>query len=48
MALFSHYAICAAKQALNDAEWKPTADSEKDRTVMCNQKSYIIFDCKKK
>ncbi|CAB4377463.1 uncharacterized protein OCT59_008240 [Rhizophagus irregularis] len=35
MALFSHYAICAAKQALNDAEWKPTADSEKDRTGVC-------------
>ena len=33
MALFSQYAICAAKQALNDAEWKPTTGSEKDRTV---------------
>ncbi|RIA96838.1 thiolase-like protein [Glomus cerebriforme] len=35
MALFSQYAICAAKQALNDAGWKPTTDSEKDRTGVC-------------
>ncbi|CAG8791325.1 19611_t:CDS:2, partial [Dentiscutata erythropus] len=32
MALFTQYAICAAKQALNDAEWAPTSDFEKERT----------------
>ncbi|CAG8469512.1 16385_t:CDS:2 [Acaulospora colombiana] len=32
MALFTQYAICAAKQAIMDAEWAPTSDFEKDRT----------------
>ncbi|RIB12084.1 3-oxoacyl-synthase 2 [Gigaspora rosea] len=35
MALFTQYAICAAKQALNDAEWAPTSDFEKERTGVC-------------
>ncbi|CAG8439738.1 526_t:CDS:10 [Funneliformis mosseae] len=35
MALFSQYAICAAKQALNDAEWKPTSVPERNRTGVC-------------
>ncbi|CAG8641698.1 3694_t:CDS:10, partial [Dentiscutata heterogama] len=35
MALFTQYAICAAKQALNDAEWVPTSDFEKERTGVC-------------
>ncbi|KAI9483802.1 MAG: ALG6, ALG8 glycosyltransferase family-domain-containing protein [Benjaminiella poitrasii] len=33
MAKFSHYAIAAARQALEDANWKPESDLEKQRTV---------------
>ncbi|CAG8842913.1 19729_t:CDS:2, partial [Racocetra persica] len=35
MALFTQYAICAAKQALNDAEWTSVSDFEKGRTGVC-------------
>lgn len=33
MAKFSHYAIAAARQAINDAQWIPETDSDKERTV---------------
>lgn len=33
MAKFSHYAIAAARQAINDAQWTPKTDHEKQRTV---------------
>ncbi|KAG9284228.1 hypothetical protein G9A89_002038 [Geosiphon pyriformis] len=35
MALFTQFAIVAAKQALVDAEWKPDSDLEKERTGVC-------------
>ncbi|CAG8655510.1 11870_t:CDS:10, partial [Acaulospora morrowiae] len=35
MALFTQYAICAAKQAIMDAEWTPTSEFEKERTGVC-------------
>ncbi|CAG8614801.1 6838_t:CDS:10, partial [Scutellospora calospora] len=35
MSLFTQYAICAAKQALNDAEWAPLSNFEKERTGVC-------------
>jgi 3-oxoacyl-(acyl-carrier-protein) synthase len=37
MAKFTQYAIAAAHQALQDAEWKPTDAYEKERTVMQNR-----------
>jgi 3-oxoacyl-(acyl-carrier-protein) synthase len=33
MAKFSHYAIAAARQAIQDAQWTPETDLEKQRTV---------------
>lgn len=33
MAKFSHYAIAAARQAINDAQWIPETDLDKERTV---------------
>ncbi|KAL0083249.1 ALG6, ALG8 glycosyltransferase family-domain-containing protein [Phycomyces blakesleeanus] len=33
MAKFTQFAIAAARQALEDAEWKPNDESEKERTV---------------
>ncbi|KAG1073549.1 hypothetical protein G6F42_025798 [Rhizopus arrhizus] len=35
MAKFSHYAIAAARQAINDAQWIPETDSDKERTGVC-------------
>ncbi|RHZ81070.1 hypothetical protein Glove_124g15 [Diversispora epigaea] len=35
MALVTQYAICAAKQAIMDAEWHPTSDHEKNQTGVC-------------
>jgi hypothetical protein len=37
MAKFSHYAIAAARQAINDAQWTPETDLEKQRTVRTEQ-----------
>lgn len=37
MALFTQYAICAAKQALFDAEWISISDDDKEKTVMFTQ-----------
>lgn len=34
MAKFTQYALAAARQALDDAEWKPKDDLSKERTVM--------------
>lgn len=33
MAKFTQYAIAAARQALEDADWKPSDTFEKERTV---------------
>lgn len=33
MAKFSHYAIAAARQAIQDSNWQPETDIEKQRTV---------------
>lgn len=33
MAKFSHYAIAAARQAIDDANWKPETNEEKEKTV---------------
>lgn len=33
MAKFSQYAIAAARQAIQDSNWKPETDREKQRTV---------------
>lgn len=33
MGTFTQYAIAAARQALEDAEWKPEDDIGKERTV---------------
>lgn len=33
MATFTQYAIAAAKQALQDADWAPQSSMEKERTV---------------
>jgi 3-oxoacyl-(acyl-carrier-protein) synthase len=33
MAKFTQYAIAAARQALDDADWKPKDVQEKERTV---------------
>ncbi|KAI8636015.1 thiolase-like protein [Parasitella parasitica] len=35
MAKFSHYAIAAARQAINDAQWIPENDLDKERTGVC-------------
>ncbi|OZJ02324.1 hypothetical protein BZG36_04289 [Bifiguratus adelaidae] len=35
MAKFTQYAIAAAKQALNDAEWHPTMEKDQDNTGVC-------------
>ncbi|KAJ2686049.1 Mitochondrial beta-keto-acyl synthase [Coemansia spiralis] len=35
MALFSQYAVCAAEQALADAEWTSPSDEERERTGVC-------------
>ncbi|CAJ0868508.1 18923_t:CDS:10, partial [Entrophospora sp. SA101] len=35
MALFTQYAICAAKQALFDAEWISISDDDKEKTGVC-------------
>ncbi|OAD74790.1 hypothetical protein PHYBLDRAFT_111203 [Phycomyces blakesleeanus NRRL 1555(-)] len=35
MAKFTQFAIAAARQALEDAEWKPNDESEKERTGVC-------------
>lgn len=33
MAKFSHYAIAAARQAIDDSNWKPETDEQKEKTV---------------
>jgi 3-oxoacyl-[acyl-carrier-protein] synthase II len=33
MALFAQYAMAAAQEALDDAEWKPTSEEELEATV---------------
>lgn len=33
MAKFAQYAIAAAEEALEDAEWKPTAPEQREETV---------------
>lgn len=35
VAKFIGYALCAADEALRDAEWLPTEEEEKERTVKC-------------
>lgn len=35
MAKFSHYAIAAARQAIQDAQWTPGTDEEKRKTGVC-------------
>lgn len=35
---FVGYALCAANEALQDANWMPTDEEEKEKTV-------IIYDC---
>ncbi|KAJ2753414.1 Mitochondrial beta-keto-acyl synthase, partial [Coemansia nantahalensis] len=35
MALFSQFAVCAAEQALADAEWTDASDEERERTGVC-------------
>lgn len=43
MAKFSHYAIAAARQAIQDAQWTPETDEEKQRTASINQ---LCYNCK--
>lgn len=33
MAKFSHYAIAAARQAIQDSQWTPETDEEKRKTA---------------
>lgn len=35
MALFTQYAIAAAKMAVKDAKWESTTEEEKERTGVC-------------
>lgn len=35
MAKFSHYAIAAARQAIDDSNWKPETDEQKEKTGVC-------------
>jgi 3-oxoacyl-(acyl-carrier-protein) synthase len=46
MAKFSHYAIAAARQAINDAQWMPETEVEKQRTVSlidgCKERKLIV------
>ncbi|OLL26320.1 3-oxoacyl-[acyl-carrier-protein] synthase, mitochondrial [Neolecta irregularis DAH-3] len=44
MAMFTQYAISAAEQALDDAEWKPSNDEQKDRTGACIGSGIGSFD----
>ena len=43
MAKFSHYAIAAARQAIEDANWTPN-DQEKERTVRQYTTLYYTAD----
>lgn len=43
MAKFSHFAIAAARQAINDAQWIPETDLDKERTVK-KKKTIDILD----
>lgn len=36
IAKFIGYALCAADEALRDAEWLPTEEGDKERTVKCS------------
>lgn len=36
MARFIGYALCAAEEALKDANWMPTEPDQKERTVIVN------------
>lgn len=40
MAQFSQYAMAATEEALDDAGWKPTVDTQKEATVR------MTFDCR--
>lgn len=42
MAKFSHFAIAAARQAINDAQWIPETDLDKERTVKKKKKKKTI------
>lgn len=44
MAKFSHYAIAAARQAINDAQWIPETDLDKERTVKKKKKATDLLD----
>jgi len=35
MALFTQYAIAAAKMAIKDAQWETTTEDQKERTGVC-------------
>ncbi|KAJ1844404.1 Mitochondrial beta-keto-acyl synthase [Coemansia sp. RSA 2708] len=35
LAVFSQYALCAAQQALDDAEWTQATDAQRERTGVC-------------
>lgn len=35
MAMFTQYAIAAAKMAIKDAQWENTTEEEKERTGVC-------------
>jgi hypothetical protein len=39
MALFAQYAMVAAQEALDDAEWKPSAEEDLEATVRLIPKS---------
>lgn len=36
MARFIGYALCAAEEALKDANWMPTEHDQRERTVIVN------------
>ncbi|ORZ02301.1 thiolase-like protein [Syncephalastrum racemosum] len=44
MGTFTQYAIAAARQALADADWKPTSDEAKERTGVCIGSGMGSFD----
>lgn len=43
MAKFSHFAIAAARQAINDAQWIPETDLDKERTVKKKERKLLIY-----
>lgn len=42
MGTFTQYAITAARQALEDAEWTPSSDEAKERTVCPEQPGEVV------